>query len=252
MIKTMHFVLPAFLLTLVLMAFPVQASTLSVGPSMPAGLIDYVLPRFTLKTQIRFDRLPKDADLQFRADPGEFGVAIFSLNDGTIGYLHAARWLQSDPDYLALRDWLLSEAGRATILDYQEDGKTVATPVDQIEEAPIEIVIVGDPSAGKSLSIDHCSRCHKVDRAAKYSGMDSSPSFHAMRGFDDWFIRFSSFYAVSPHKALITVKGSGISQDSDLIAIAPINLTIEQVNDIVAFVHTLEPLDLGRPIQFNP
>lgn len=252
MIKTMHIVLQLSLLALVLSVAPARATSLSIASGIPEGLVNYLLPRFTLKTQIRFDRLPRDGDLQFRKDSGEFGVAIFQLNDGSIGYLHAARWLQDDADYLHFRDWLLSEAGRATISDYREQGVAIAIPVDLAPVEEVAIVITGNADVGRTLSLAHCSRCHKVDRAAKYSGMDSSPSFHAMRGFDDWYVRFLSFYAVSPHKALITVEGSGIEKDPDLITIAPIELRIEQVNDIVAFVHTLEPLDLGRPIQFNP
>jgi len=27
---------------------------------------------------------------------------------------------------------------------------------------------------------------------------------------------------------------------------------MNDINDIVAFVHSLTPLDLGKPIQFNP
>lgn len=252
MIKTMHIVLQALVLILALIVVPVRAASLSLAPEIPSGLIEYLLPRFMLKTQIRFDRLPADGDLQFRTDPGEFGVAIFQLNNGSTGYLHAARWLQSDADYMRFRDWLLSDAGRASISDYREDGVAIAIPVDIAPAEEIAVVITGDAEIGRTLSLDHCSRCHKVDRAAKYSGMDSSPSFHAMRGFDDWYVRFSSFYTVSPHKALIHVRGSGIDKDPDLITIAPIELRIEQINDIVAFVHTLEPLDLGRPIQYNP
>jgi hypothetical protein len=37
-----------------------------------------------------------------------------------------------------------------------------------------------------------------------------------------------------------------------LITIAPIDLQMSDINDIVAFVHSLTPLDLGKPIQFNP
>lgn len=252
MIKTIAYVISACVTWVILSFSPAYGLSLSIQASVPEGLIDYLLPRFGLKTQVRFSRLPQDGDLQFtlRSDPD--AIPIFELNDGSIGYLRAARWVQDDPAYLAFRDWLLSEAGRATILDYRESGVAIAVPVDPEPEAEIPVVIVGDPAVGQSLSLTHCSRCHKVDRAAKYSGMDSSPSFHAMRGFDDWFVRFSSFYTVSPHKALISVRGSGIEKDRELITIAPIDLTIEQVNDIVAFVHTLEPLDLGRPIQYNP
>ena len=113
-------------------------------------------------------------------------------------------------------------------------------------------MIVGDLENGRELSTNHCRRCHKVDRADKYAGIGNSPSFHAMRSFEDWYTRFSAFYAVSPHKALISVEGSGIEKDRDLITIAPIDLKMSDVNDIVAFVHSLTPLDLGKPIQANP
>ncbi len=252
MIKTIKCLVVVGLLLATTHGTRAHALSLSVHPDLPEGLISYLLPRFTLKTQVRFTRLPKDGDLQFIVRDTEQSVAIFDLADGTRGYLRAASWLQDDPDYVKFKDWLLSDAGRATILDYQEAGQAVATPVDPEPEVEMPVVIVGDAAVGEALSLEHCSRCHKVDRANKYSGMDSSPSFHAMRGFDDWFVRFSSFYTVSPHKALISVQGSGISKDRDLIPIAPIDLTIEQVNDIVAFVHSLEPLDLGRPIQYNP
>ena len=56
---------------------------------------------------------------------------------------------------------------------------------------------------------------------------------------------------MSPHKALISVEGSGIEKDRDLITIAPIDLKMSDVNDIVAFVHSLTPLDLGKPIQLT-
>ena len=109
------------------------------------------------------------------------------------------------------------------------------------------MVIVGNLENGRELSHDHCRRCH-VDRADKYAGIDNAPSFHAMRSFDDWYIRFSTFYAVSPHKALISVEGSGIEKDRALITIAPIDLKMDDINDIVAFVHSLTPLDLGKPV----
>ena len=48
------------------------------------------------------------------------------------------------------------------------------------------------------------------------------------------------------------MNGSGIEKDRELITIAPIDLEMTDINDIVAFVHKLTPLDLGQPIQFNP
>lgn len=253
MIKTIRGGVFACVVSLILwVPVTAHAVSLSVDSAVPSGLVDYVLPRFSLKTQVRFDRIEVDGDLQLTTRQTDAGIPICTLNDGTVVSLSAARWVQSDPSYLAFRDWLRGESGRASISDYRENGQIVATPIALDAPKPPPVVIIGDPVRGERLSLVHCSRCHKVDRAAKYSGLDSSSSFHAMRGFEDWLVRFASFFTVSPHKALISVKGSGITQDRALIPMAPIDLSIEDVNDIVAFVHGLEPLDLGRPIQFNP
>ena len=228
------------------------ALSLSHQKAVPADLVQYILPRFSLKTRVRFDRVQTSGDIQLSTEEPDVGTAIFTLASGAVVYVGTSVSLAEDPDYIALVDWLLSEPGRATIADFRQDGSQVAFPVEAAEAAPIEVVIVGDVDNGRQLSMNHCRRCHKVDRADKYAGIGNSPSFHAMRSFDDWYVRFSTFYAVSPHKALISVKGSGIEKDRNLIAIAPIDLEISDINDIVAFVHSLTPLDLGKPIQFNP
>jgi hypothetical protein len=228
------------------------ALSLSHDRAVPANLIQYIVPRFSLKTRIRFDRVETAGDLRLVIQQSEHGVAIFSLASGETVYLEPNGSALSDPDYLGFVDWLLSDPGRAAIADFRQDGAQVAFPMAAIEEAPVQVTIVGDPGHGQELSVSHCRRCHKVDRADKYSGIGNAPSFHAMRSCDDWFLRFSTFYTVSPHKALISVKGSGIEQDRGLITIAPIDLQMSDINDIVAFVHTLTPLDLGQPLQFNP
>ena len=237
-----------------LLVIPTTALALSLShqKAVPADLVQYILPRFSLKTRVRFDRVQTSGDIQFSTEEPDVGTAIFTLESGAVVYVGTSVSFAEDPDYIALVNWLLSEPGRATIADFRQDGSQVAFPVEAAEAAPIEVVIVGDVDNGRQLSMNHCRRCHKVDRADKYAGIGNSPSFHAMRSFDDWYVRFSTFYAVSPHKALISVKGSGIEKDRNLIAIAPIDLEISDINDIVAFVHSLTPLDLGKPIQFNP
>lgn len=226
--------------------------TFSVAPEVPAALIDYVMPRFSLKTRVRFERVDADGIVQFVAGSSA-GTPIFELLDGAIPVsLVVDAGYQDTADVEAFRTWLLSEPGRAAIGDFTMDGVAVAAPAAKQQAAAIQIAIVGDVEVGRDLSLSHCTRCHKVDRADKYSGLDNSPSFHAMRSFDDWYVRFSRFYAVSPHKALIIVEGSGITKDESLISMQPIRLSVNEVNDIVAFVHSLEPLDLGQPIQSNP
>ena len=228
------------------------ALSLSHDSAVPANLIQYIVPRFSLKTRIRFDRVESAGDLQLVTQRSEHGVAVFTLASGETVYVEVSGSTSDDPDYLRLVDWLLSDPGRAAIADFRQDGAQVAFPVAAVEEVPVQVTIVGDPGHGQELSVSHCRRCHKVDRADKYSGIGNAPSFHAMRSFDDWLLRFSTFYTVSPHKALISVNGSGIEKNRELITIAPIDLELTDINDIVAFVHTLTPLDLGQPLQFNP
>ena len=228
------------------------ALSLSHDKVIPAELIQYVVPRFSLKTRIRFDRVDSVGDIQFVTDRPESGTQVLELISGEMVYIRAMGEAAQSPEYRAFVDWLVSDPGRATIADFRIDGRQIAIPAEAKEAAPVEIVIVGDRDHGRELSWSHCRRCHKVDRADKYAGIGNAPSFHAMRSFDDWYLRFSTFYTVSPHKALISVKGSGIEKNRELITIAPIDLQMSDINDIVAFVHSLTPLDLGKPIQFNP
>ena len=226
--------------------------SLSHETVIPSELVQYVIPRFSLKTRIRFDLVESAGDIQLVTGRPETGAEVLKMVSGETVYITAVGGAVESSDYRTFVDWLVSEPGRATIADFELDGRQIAIPTAADEAAPIEMVIVGNLDHGRELSRDHCRRCHKVDRADKYAGIDNAPSFHAMRSFDDWHIRFSTFYAVSPHKALISVEGSGIEKNRALITIAPIDLQMDDVNDIVAFVHSLTPLDLGKPIQFNP
>ena len=226
--------------------------SLSHETVIPSELVQYVIPRFSLKTRIWFDQVESAGDIQLVTKRPETGAEVLKLVSGETVFVTAVDGAVESSDYRTFVDWLVSEPGRATIADFELDGQQIAIPTAADEAAPIEMVIVGNLDHGRELSRDHCRRCHKVDRADKYAGIDNAPSFHAMRSFDDWHIRFSTFYAVSPHKALISVEGSGIEKIRELITIAPIDLQMDDVNDIVAFVHSLKPLDLGKPIQFNP
>ena len=219
---------------------------------IPSELVQYVIPRFSLKTRIRFDQVESAGDIQLVTERPETGAEVLKLVSGETVYITAVGGAVESSDYRAFVDWLVSEPGRATIADFE-----LMVSRSRFRRPPrkllrIEMVIVGNIDHGRELSSDHCRRCHKVDRADKYAGIDNAPSFHAMRTFDDWYIRFSRFYAVSPHKALISVEGSGIEKNRALITIAPIDLQMDDINDIVAFVNSLTPLDLGKPIQFNP
>ena len=117
------------------------------------------------KTQVRFDRVETSGDIHFSAEEPEVGTAVFTLKSGTVIYIGTSTSLGEDLDYIALVDWLLSEPGRATIADFRQEGSQVAFPVEAVEAATVEVVIVGDLENGRELSTNHCRRCHKVDRA---------------------------------------------------------------------------------------
>jgi hypothetical protein len=250
--KTIKHITVACVIALAMGLNSAFALSLSHETVIPSELVQYVVPRFSLKTRIRFDQVESSGDIQLVTERPETGAEVLKLVSGETVYITAVGGAVESSDYRAFVDWLVSEPGRATIADFELDGRQIAIPTAADEAAPIEMVIVGNIDHGRELSSDHCRRCHKVDRADKYAGIDNAPSFHAMRSFDDWYIRFSRFYAVSPHKALISVEGSGIEKNRALITIAPIDLQMDDINDIVAFVNSLTPLDLGKPIQFNP
>ena len=93
----------------------------------------------------------------------------------------------------------MSEPGRATI-DSGQEGSQVAFPVEAVEAATVEVVIVGDLENGRELSTNHCRRCHKVDRADKYAGSRKPAIFHAMRSFEDWYLGSQRFTPCPPTK----------------------------------------------------
>ena len=120
------------------------ALTLSHDKVIPSELIQYVIPRFSLKTRIRLDRVEAAGDIQFVTEPPENGTQVLDLVSGETVYIRAVGEAAQSTDYKAFVDWLVSEPGRATIADFQIDGRQVAIPAEAQEAAPVEIVIVGD------------------------------------------------------------------------------------------------------------
>ena len=98
----------------------------------------------------------------------------------------------------------------------------------------------GDAERGREVAESHCSRCHVVGDFNRMGGIGSTPSFqllvNALKDFEE---RFTTFYARRPHGAFITVKGVPRLTDLPDNA-APIELTPEQVADVVAFARTLK------------
>lgn len=70
-------------------------------------------------------------------------------------------------------------------------------------------------------------------------GIGSTPSFPLLRRMPDWRLRFETFYNRRPHPVHVRVEG--VRQWTNLPPNAkPFTISQENVDDIVAFVETLD------------
>lgn len=208
-----------------------------------SGLVQYIRPRFSLKTQVGVDMVtdPADADLAL----GLEGRALFSGLGET--------WsldVRSDAAHVQkFVDWLRSDVGRRTVQSFAPDGTPLFTEPQVQEREVVEIEVTGDAALGKRVSKAKCGRCH-VTQTGDMGGIGSTPSFAVMRGFEDWFTRFSGFYILKPHPAFTQLEGVSDPFPMDRPSpIAPIELTLDELEAIMAYVTTLSPADLGNPLE---
>ncbi len=216
-----------------------KAFDLAVPPALAqTGLIDYLLPRFSLKTGVKITLAP---------------AASFALgDDGTPVFQGPTRmWHLTDPKSPAegqFHDWLLSDIGKRTVDSFTVNGTAPfdADVTKAVAKAPAPLT--GDAVLGKKLSLDLCGHCHVVADENRMKAIGSSPSFMLMRNFPDWRKRFDTFYELRPHAPFSYVKGV-----TDKPAGSPSTQTIvmdkADVDAITAYVGTMEPADLGAPIQ---
>ena len=81
-------------------------------------------------------------------------------------------------------------------------------------------------------------------------GIGSTPSFAAMRGRPNWTDLYLAFWSENPHPSFTEVIGVTEPFDaSNMPHIAPMRITPEEIDAITAFVETIKPKDLGRPVQ---
>ncbi len=98
--------------------------------------------------------------------------------------------------------------------------------------------VAGDVTAGREAARQHCTRCHIVGDLNTMS-IGSTPSFQYMvNNLDDHEARFLTFYTLRPHPAFVRIEG--IPPLNDIPSpIAPIEMTLQQVEDVAAFAATL-------------
>ena len=207
-----------------------------------SGLLRFILPRFSLKTGRRAELAESDADMAFAALPD--GTAVMARG----ARVFSVRLNSDNPAAQRFLDWLLSDIGQNTILDFDpEDGPRFTKVI--VEEAAEDIVFEGDVSLGAEVAGKHCTRCHRVAPGDR-STIGSTPSFMALRALPDWDERFTAFFALNPHPSFLRVQD--VSPDFDPErppAIVPVLVTMEEVDALLAYISTVEPADLGEEIR---
>ena len=205
------------------------------------GLMRHVLPRFSLKTGIRITVDPDAQDAVFGAE----GVPVFRNADQI---WHLA--IQDGPHPAAFRDWLQSEVGKRTIEGFAPEGEALFSTDVEVETVTEVAAPTGDVVLGEALSLSHCGRCHVVNASNRMNAIGSTPSFGLMRNFEDWEGRFLAFYALKPHPAFTQIEDVTDPFPDNLPSpISPLELTLDQVDAIVAYVATIPPADLGAPVR---
>ncbi len=235
-------------LAMSLFCTPALANENAFNLSAPKALVDtgffkHLLPRFSLKTGIRITLNEDAGAVAFGAD----GRPAFRQGDQIWHF-------QGSDAAPALRfeDWLFSDVGKGTIEGFKPGGTQLFST--DIVVAAVEDVfeITGDTVLGEKVSLGKCGRCHVVNEQNKMKAIGSTPSFALMRSFDDWEARFTAFYVLKPHAAFTQIEDVTAPFAENLPSpISPIELTLAEVEAIVAYVASIEPADLGAPIQIQ-
>ncbi len=220
-------------------AFALQAPDTLVA----TGFLKHLLPRFSLKTGIRISVSGQDGDAAFGAE----GTPVFRQGETV---WHFAR--RADADAEAFEAWLLSDVGKRTIEAYAPDGAALFS-ADVAAAAVAETAkLSGDLALGEATSLRQCGRCHVVNESNRMNAIGSTPSFALMRTFPDWQARFETFFVLKPHPAFTQVADVTAPFPETLPSpIAPVEVTLEEIEAITAYVGSIAPADLGSPIQIQ-
>lgn len=208
-----------------------------------SGLADYILPRFALKTGRRAVIVTDGADARLVVA----GDAAPVMARGGVMYA----LLPEGENEAARRfaDWLASEIGQTTIAAFEPEEGPRFGPPPEVTVA-VETVIDGDARLGREVAEAHCARCHRIAPDMKGMTLGSTPSFSALKALPDWSDRFTAFYALNPHPSFLLVEG--ISPPFDPARpppIVPVEVTLEEVEALLAYVAKVPAADLGADIE---
>lgn len=228
-----------------------QDLTIQMPEALIAGGFDkHLLTRFRFKHRVAVEA-QADAGADLALGPEVEGTQVFQTIEGEAFRLSV---LTADPkkrDQSALLlDWLRSTPGKSAIEGFTPDGAQLFTAEVAVQEVVVEDVFDGDALDGARLALQHCGRCHVVDQRNRMGGIGSTPSFAALRGRQNWSDLFRAFYTENPHPSFTQVVG--VTEPFDpmrAVHVAPMEITLDDVEAITAFVATIKPKDLGRPVQ---
>ena len=208
------------------------------------GLLRHILPRFSLKTQVRVTVVERAADADIAL--GDTGRALWQGAD-QLWHMNVAG---EGARVTRFADWLTSEVGKNTVFSFAPDGAALFEPPGEVERVVVEVEITGDTDLGYKVSRAKCTRCHAVDEATRFAGIGSTPSFMVLRGMPDWQQRFEAFFALNPHPAFTQITDvTPPFDESRPSPIAPIEMTLEELEAMLAYVAIMEAADLGAPIK---
>ena len=186
-------------------------------------------------------RSPADAAL------GSDGTPVFSNKSDT----WALAILSKDhPGTKRFADWITSEVGQRAITGFKPDGVQAFTLPSAFVEEEEEIAFDGNANTGKQLSRLLCGRCHVAAPEDKFNSIGSTPSFFVLRAMEDWSDRFQTFYVLRPHPAFTQIEDVTEPFPEDRPSpIVPIDMTLDDLEAILAYVSALEPANLGAPLK---
>ncbi len=249
----------AFLLAALLaMAAGAQAQerriTVAASPELiESGLLKYLLPRFSLKTGIRTTPAPLAPGVEAEVLIGpavDTGRPVF--RGGATVYL--AGRASGGQTALADRflDWLASEIGQRAVASFAPDGAPLYEPAAGAKAEVKAPAVTGDVMAGERLALVHCGRCHVVGPKNRMAGIGSTPSFAMLRGLGDWQRRFRAFFTLNPHPAFTQVPGvTPPFDEARPPPIAPLSVTLADIDAILAYAASLAPADLAAPLKYE-
>ncbi len=209
------------------------------------GLIRHILPRFTLKTQIRVElaATPEAAELVL----GAVGTPLFE-GEGQVWHLEVLE--NSGENAGRLADWLGSEVGARTVTGFAPDGVALFTLPAPTTAVAVVAEVDGDAGLGWRVSREKCARCHAVDAETRMAGIGSTPSFAVLRGLTDWQERFAGFFALNPHPSFTMIADVTPPFPSNRPPpIAPVEMSLEEVEAVLAYVAAIQAADLGAPLR---